>query len=246
MRYDDRTIPGTPHELTGPTPRTVRLAGNGLVFGILFASLLVLATVAIPSFCIHAVNQTHYRDALRSDGHDAIGVITKLRFGGRASMPSVKYTFNAEGKTFTGRALLSSDDQVRLDKSGPIAIRFLPTDPTINHPAGWEWSVLMEMPPIAILMLFGTCGAIYMTVLWRERKLARRGKPTAGVVANCVRKNRTYWVEYRFSTEDGAQVGGRGYYSTHREPNTGIWILYLPQNPSRNGPYPLPNYRVCG
>jgi YD repeat-containing protein len=182
--------------------------------------------------------------ALRSDGHDAVGVITKLRFGGKASMPSVSYTFSADGTAFTGRALLPSDVQVPLDEAGPIAIRYLPSDPTINHPADWEWSVLMEMPSIVVLTLFGTCGAIYMTVLWRERKLVSRGKLVAGVVANCVRKNRMYWVEYRFSTEDGTSIDGSGYYSTPQGANSSIWILYLPQNPGRNGPYPFPNYQV--
>jgi hypothetical protein len=242
-RDRNRAIPEIPRELVGSTPRKVRLAGNGLIFGGMFALFLVLAIVAIPSFCIHAIKQAHNRAALRRDGQDAVGVVTKMRFGGRASMPSVSYAFSANGKAFTGWAFLPHGP-VDLHESGPIVVRFFRADPKINHPVQWEWSVLMETPSIAGLILFGTCGAIYLASLYRERKLATTGIPADGIVESCVRKNRVYWLKYRFSTKDGKEREGKGYCDDPQKSGTRIWILYLPRNPGRNGVYPLSNYKI--
>jgi hypothetical protein len=46
-------------------------------------------------------------------------------------------------------------------EADPIAIRYLPSDPTVNHPADWEWSGLetMDLIPEVFMLLFTFSGS---------------------------------------------------------------------------------------
>jgi hypothetical protein len=133
-------------------------------------------------------------------------------------------------------------------ESDRILIRFLPSDPTVNHPDAWDWPLFLE-PIDTIIMssfyiFFGAMGCIMLAILYRERKLAREGRPAVAVVSTCARKDRTFRAQYEFRTEDGSSIEDSGYCSIQYEPGAIICVLYLPQNPRRNDPYPLPNFRV--
>jgi hypothetical protein len=54
-----------------------------------------------------------------------------------------------------------------------------------------------------------------------------------------------WWVEYQFRTEDGRTVKGGGWPENRLEIGATICVLYLPQNPRLNQPYPMSYYRVA-
>ena len=97
----------------------------------------------------------------------------------------------------------------------------------------------------AIFIVFiWICGLVALTMMLRERKLARNGTAVLGVVRNCISKNRMFWVEYEFRPEEGVLISGDGVSADQYETGTSICILYLAENHHRNNLYPLSNYRV--
>lgn len=135
-----------------------------------------------------------------------------------------------------------------LRESDHIFIRFLPADPTMNHPEAWDWPILLDPLGSIFLSCFiisiTIIGIAIITYLYRERRLVREGRPSVGVVTTCKPKNRTFWVEYGFRTEDGRSIDGSGYSSDPQENGSSICVLNLPRNPSQSNPYPLPNFYV--
>ena len=63
-----------------------------------------------------------------------------------------------------------------LHEADPIAVRYLPSDPTVNHPADWEWSGLeiMDLIPEVFMLFFTSVGVIALVALFRNRRLGRQ------------------------------------------------------------------------
>jgi len=153
----------------------------------------------------------------------------------RGRSPKVEYSFAVNGVRYGGNARLPNC-LVR-NKSDPIAIRFLPSDPSINHPDGWEWSPIegfYGVPYYAIGLGATIWGLAYSL---RERKLVRWGKPAERTVTNCISKDRWYEVEYEFRAEDGEYASGTSDCAESYEAGQNIWIVYLPKRPGRNYAY---------
>jgi hypothetical protein len=222
------------------------LFGDGVKFGIIAVSLLALVAVSSLWFCADAIKQIKQRAVLQREGREVVGEITRQRSGSRISVPSVSYTFTVNGTAFSGWAQMPQNLVGSLRESDHILVRFLPANPAINHPDAWEWSVLLNLESIVFMIFFAIMGSVVMVILSRERRLASEGMPSVGVVTICAPKDRTFWVKYDFSTEVGRSIKGSGYSSSRQEIGASICVLYLPQNPRRNHPYPLPNFRVEG
>lgn len=243
-RFTSCTLPAAPRELIGPPPRKVHLYRNGTKLGIIAASFLVFFVISSAWFCADAVRQIEHKTALQHDGREVIGEITEPRLGNRTSEPSVTYAFTVRGTAYSGRAQMPQNLAGSLRESDHILVRFLPSDPKINHPDAWAWSPILNLESVAVQILFAIIGGVIIAVLRSERRLASEGMPSIGVITICTPKNRTFWVKYDFSTEDGRSIKGSGYSLKSQEIGTNICVLYLPQNPRRNCPYPLSNFCV--
>src|ERR1700740_196274 len=153
--------------------------------------------------------------------------------------------FEAAGTSYLGKAEMPNYRLI-LHEADPIAVRYLPTDPTVNHPADWEWSGLeiMDLIPEVFMLFLTSVGIVALVALVRDRRLARRGRPAKGMVIDCIPGKSDFRVEYEFRTDDG--VPERGHSSSPDEYGAGarVWILYLPQKPQRNSMYPLRYFEV--
>jgi hypothetical protein len=79
-----------------------------------------------------------------------------------------------------------------------------------------------------------------------ERQLLSEGTPAMGVVTKCSIVGRgTVYLKYEFRAADGIAIKGSGSYASLQDPGAHIVVLYAPQNPRRNRPYPVPSYRVA-
>jgi hypothetical protein len=233
-----------PNEIIVPSPRKVEMYSTDAKYLISVAFIFIVVGAIICGWYIFDyLDQTRQRAALRIDGREAIGEVIRLTHE-RGGGSYVRYTFDVSGIEYSGKARISNDIGITLHESGTIIIRFLPSDPTTNHPYAWEWSVLMGLDSFVFGLIFMSFGSIQLIKLLRERRLAREGVAVLGVVKSCMRKNRKLWVEYEFHTEDGACMKGSSGSTDQYEAGTSIWILYLPKNHQRNHIYPLSNYRV--
>jgi hypothetical protein len=159
---------------------------------------------------------------------------------------SVVYRFSADGLTYSGSAPVSATPVpgTAFDKGDKIAIRFIPSNPGINHPSAWEWSPAVGWYFTAGQVFLWAMGGWALEVLRRDRRLAREGKVAAGIVTNCTRDDRWFRVDYEFRAENGESVKGHNDFKDERVAGARIWILYLPHRPRINHSYPLSFYSV--
>ena len=158
--FNSGVVPVTPRELIGPTPRRVRLFGDGVRIGmisaIFFAGVILMGIWS----CI----QIRHRAELQRDGLEVVGRVTGLGSGRGAGL--VKYSFTVNGTAFSGQAPEPENLVGRIGEFDHIRVLFLPENPAINHPEGWEWTV-MDTGWIAVMTIIAIFGSVFMTILWR-------------------------------------------------------------------------------
>lgn len=230
-----------PSELTGQLPRKICATGGGTQGTILGTILLSLAGVYVLWVGIDTAQQIQQRASLRRDGSEVTAEIEKLS---SSRKPSVSYTFTVNGATFTGEARVPDEKFGRLWGASSLPIRYLPADPTVNHPAAWEWSALTDLYLFFVPILFVVPGTAILLTKRMDRRLVAEGKPVAAAVTGCDRSKSGFIVKYEFRVEDGTMAKGDCWSQNRQEIGASIWVLYLPQNPGRNLLYPSLNYLV--
>jgi hypothetical protein len=247
-----------PSELTGPLPRRFEATGAGIHLARVAPALLALAIVPALWGGINAAQQMQHESALRSDSGETVGEVTRTLKGKTSDF--VYYTFSVNGKILTGNAEVPMDLRYDLRISRSLPIRYLPTNPDVNHPAAWEWSLvywrpqssdLVHLPGFSselqwlfVSLITGVIGLAFLVGLRRERKLIAEGAPATAVVTKCSRGTRgSFLVEYEFRTGEGRSIKG-SRSDSRREIGANFCVLYLPQNPRRNMRYPSSDYRV--
>jgi len=232
-----------PRELTGPLPRKVRLSKNGNRMAIAAVVMFALGIVLTLWIGVDRVQHLLHRAALRRDGRTTVGQIRRVWSSSRSMKTRVSYTFAVNGVLFVGDELVPHHLAVGLEDSDPLAIRYLPSNPAVNHPAAWEWSVDSDTFVVPIL-----CTGLVLflfTALHLERRLVVKGLPAVGEITKCAPAKRGgFSVNFDFRTEDGSVTKGSGWSSGRREIGERVCVLYLPENPKRNLSYPALNYCV--
>jgi hypothetical protein len=229
-----------PSELVGPTPRSVRLSGTGwlnLLAATFFFALGVAGTIALVKKVLHdAATQT----ALRLHGDQSVGQVTDIWTPRRL----VSYSFSVDRITLTGKAKVPTAILRSLHLGDSLTIRYIPTDPNINHPAGWEDS---PYSTLSLLFLPATPMFIGLMVVRRfpvQRQLARNGIAVRGCIEKTEwhgpskgQRNANY--TFRNVNNDEVEVGRCPSDYVYSDDST-CWVLYLPTDPSRNEIYPFP------
>jgi hypothetical protein len=216
--------------------------------------MMLLIGLAIGAlFSRNALRQTQHREALRDAGSGVIGndevVGTIDELNSYRSSHSVRYTLIAgDGAVYTGEAPVPNDMWPGLQVNGPLTIRYLSADPTVNHPAAWEESDFSIWGRLLSPSIFVVGGLFSLLTMRVDRRLIAEGTPAvATVTASSGPVGRSVWftVEYDFRTEDGTEIQGRsGRYGAGLEIGTRLVVLYMPQNPQKNGPYASAFYRA--
>jgi hypothetical protein len=230
--------PRIPEELAGPLPRRIRASENGLQALKVAAALLLVAVAGFLWGGSFALHQMQSRNALRRQSSESVAEIN------RAVRSEVDYTFTVNGKSFTGKAVIPGNIHIR--HSDRLAVRYFPPNPAINHPSAWEWSEIPGLePPLVPLML--VVPAIFLIFSLRnEARVLATGIAVVAVVTQCSRRGRGgYSVKFQFRTKENQVTVGGGIYQDRREIGQKICVLYLPQDPQQNQPYPSMNYRIA-
>jgi hypothetical protein len=233
-----------PSELLGQLPRRTRLSDRvGTVLGLTFFTTLGLAIFLWIG--IHTWQDMHTRDALRREPSEAAGVVTKMR--GLKAGYRVYYTFDVDGRSYTGDAKIPEKLGNSLRDSDPLPILYLPSNPDVNHPAASE-----EADPSVWIFVIGPSmlWVLSIAILLRlrmDRRLVAEGKPAIATITGYRRGARGgYYATYEFCTEDGLVTKGSGVpCDKDVKTGTNICVLYQPQKPRRNQMYQLLEYRVA-
>lgn len=244
-----------PEELKGPLPRKERLTGSGLTTSVYAWGLLIFAMAWAAWFGVDAARRFQHRTELRSEGREITGEIKRFWSPGRSPNWKIRYSFAVEGSSFGGKARvpkqLENDIGKGISENSPLPIRYLPTDPSVNYPVGWEESSGSIIEPLIAAIMFAVfLGMITLGLLLPfrfYRQLIREGVPAVGAVTKfSPRRGRTGpSICYEFRSDDGRTMSGTSAFNWVPEIGASVCILYLPQNPQKNQLYPLPYYRVA-
>jgi len=234
------SIPG---ELTGSSPRKLHLSKNGKRMATAAAVMFALGIFLTLWIGVDRVQHLLHRAALRRDGRTTIGEVRRVWSSSRSMKTRVSYTFAVNGVPFVGEELVPHHLAVSLEYSDPLPIRYLPSNPAVNHPAAWEWSVDSDTFVVPILC---TGLVLFLVIaLHSERRLVAKGLPAVGQITKCAPAKRGgFSLNFDFRTEDGIATKGSGWSQCHREIGERVCVLYLPEKPKRNLSYPALNYRV--
>ena len=205
----------------------------------------VLALVTVLWASVTTFQQLREREALRRDGRETAGEIAKLWSPGRGTHTKVRYSFTVNGILYTGEAQVPDRYIRSLRQSSVLSIRYLPANPAVNNPSDWEWSVFQKLNSFVAAVLMLVFGIVLFMPLQGERKLSANGAPVSGIITNCSMRGRGgFLVKYEFRTQNGTVMKGSGWSQNALETGASICVLYMPQNPNQNQPYPSPNYHV--
>lgn len=234
-------------ELVGPPPRRIQLTGYGITLAVVMAVLIAAAVIFTCFIASEAARQVQIRTALRGVGNETLGKIEKLHQP-YALKEYVDYIFIADSKTYRGTAIVPLEVYHMIKSASSLSIRYLPEDPALNHPVDWEWSVMSEWDPIFIVILLAGLGCLLFLVpqMRFERRVAAEGVAAVGVVTKCSVSGKGGFInlKYDFRAQDDLLVKGRRDFKTRQEVGAKILILYMPQKPKQNVPYPLSAWRI--
>ena len=111
--------------------------------------------------------------------------------------------------------------------------------------SSWQTETGFACVVIFFCVLVAFLGALMLRQFPMQRQLMADGIPVVGSITECgyIPRSRFY-VKYNFRAEDGQSWNGWGRCDHRRNIGDGVLVLYLPQNPRRNQPYPLDLYRA--
>jgi hypothetical protein len=234
-----------PDRLGFSSMRAVRLSGQGM-FLVGMAVFLVLGGIALGIFLAGKVRrETEQQRLLADQGITANAVIARhWRTGGKSSTDRVQYRFEYQGTVYTGNVRVPAKIWRGLTAGQTLQVRFVPSQPAISHPVGWESRPLPLWFPYLIAGMLAVLGFILWLVISRQMRLLAEGRPVPGRVTAVGRGRHGTVVRYEFQTLNGATMKGRS--ETRKLPLDGapVCVLYDPENPRRNALYPLPLVRL--
>ena len=226
-----------PAPLAKPVPRQTALWGTGHQAMALICLMILFAAGAWAFYGVRTLHNTNIRDTLRIQSSQVFADNWYLSKG------TVYYTFDVDGTSYSGSAQASG--AVPLPPHSLLPIRYQPSNPARSHPAAWEWSPTSDLPLALFPAIMLVPATVLIVALRKERWLLIYGTPAPGEITASVRGSKGgISLKYQFRAADGGVYAGSGPGASLKDPGTPIWVLYDPANPSRNQPYPAPNYRA--
>lgn len=241
----DSSMATLPPELARSRPRDVALTVSGWVVGSLVL-LMLLGAVAFPLLLMTLdAHQRAETASLRRDGRTIDAAIVRRWWSNKGNDRNVGYAFEVGGVTIEGHSTVPSSQWDRLQETQRIAVRYLPGNPAINHPAAWEPSLLGPWPPLALGLLSLAVGLVLGANMRRERQLLSDGRAVMGtVVSRRQAVGRRQPFRYQYQTDTGESVTRP--WSSYQSHSVGdpIAVVFDPDRPTRAIPYPGSLYRL--
>jgi len=233
-----------PDRLGYSSLRPVRLTGQGTALAVI-AGIMMIGAFVLGVFLVRTVRrEAQAQRLLDQQGVNAGAVITRLwRTGDKSREARVTYRFEYQGSIYTESVQVPISRWRELKVGAPLAIRFVPSRPTISHPLDWPWRGLPPWFPYPITAFVAGLGAFLAVRLARQMRLLAEGRPAPGRMTG-VRKVKTLVVLYEFELLNGTTLKGRAPMSKAPDSTQPLCILYDPENPRRNAVYPLPLVRL--
>jgi hypothetical protein len=229
-------------EINAMIPRKVCQSADtktALTFALFVFGIFAILT----AWYVHSkVREARQIEAVRREGLDAPARVTKVRSSRHGKW--VYYSFRFGGAVYQGEVF--SGDMIWDAHVGEnIPIRFLPSDPSVNHPTPWDLWVWSDLVFVTVLLVSFGAFARIVVFFYRERRLARIGWVTEGEIIACAPKGNSFRVDYEFFDENHTQFDGANENSDEYKSGSSIRVIYLRKNPKRNDTYPMSSYETA-
>jgi hypothetical protein len=236
-----------PDGLHRSRPRPVKLTSSGKVLLVLAIVLGIGAPAAGIALSLEARRQAENARLLREESAATEGRVIRL-WRGRddEKQPWMAYRFRGQGQLYERNAKVSLRLWRSLRVGSPVPVFYVPSRPELSSPFTTARAVLPPWVPfLAALLLAGA--AILVTLPIRiQRRLLSEGRPAPGLVTEHGntehgphgKGGRKYC--YDFTLLSGAIAKGEaGPCKNPPAIGSMISVIYDPESPSRNAPYPL-------
>ena len=189
-----------------------------------------------------ASRQADEQRLLRQQGVDTHGLVTRLWRNDENDQPHwAAYRFTVHRQTYQGRTELPHSVWKNLQVGSDLTVHYLPSDPGLSHPLGRAPKPVPLWVPWLVAGTLAAIGGLFTLPLRRQRWLLAEGRPALAVATRHVRTDKGTVTHYEFVALSGSVAKGRRGPS-RRPPLIGatFCVIYDPDHPRRNAPYPLP------
>jgi hypothetical protein len=216
------------------------LTGSGIAMAVLAGAMLLGAVVAGIGLNTTARRQAHDQRLLQEQGVIVDAQITRVwRSTGKDQQHLLSYRFTVQEREYVARKVVPPRIWQTLRAGSSLPVRFLPANPKVNHPIGWDDHPMPNWVPYLVFGELAVIAMVLAMLLRKQMQLLTEGRPAPGIVTGHRRTKNGTVIRYEFQLLNGATAKGRG--QSRRPPAIGapICVLYDPENPRRNAPYPF-------
>jgi uncharacterized protein DUF3592 len=230
-----------PPELAGSPPRPVRMTGTGVLLMVVALGMLLGGVI----LGLKLRNDSNARSAtvalLAEHGEETNGTVLRLwRTTGKNKSYRVRYQFGAQGQVYHSESEAPRGQWERLNEGAAIRVRYLPANPSINQPADWEPKQIAPWLVVAVPAFLAIIAFFNVIMLRKQRRLLEDGRAAPGVINKVTRTKNGKRVRYDFLLPGGLKEKGSGLLTRGTaEIGAVLTVVYDPDEPSRNAPYPF-------
>lgn len=234
-----------PAELERSAPRDVALTTGGRAL-ILLAWLLAAGAVAA-GVALHLEAQRQWEAAMEFErrGVPASAVVDRLwREKGDGKPAFAAFHFDAAGARIDGESRLRLSAWRELRTGSTVPVRYVPDNPRRFLVAGERRSRMPLVVPYIVSSILAAIALLCLAVVRWQRTLLSEGRAAPAVVT-AVRKTQGSSGEthremvYEFRVLAGTVATGKASASKTAQVGAKISVVYDPERPKRNRPYPF-------
>jgi hypothetical protein len=234
-----------PPELFRSAPRDVALTSGGRALVLL--AWLLLAGALTAGIVLRGVAQ---RQASASSDLDRRGVSTSAvvdrlwRKSSEDNPAFAAFHFDAGGVRVDGESRLPLRQWRRLSTGSTVPVRYLPDNPRRFTLAGQRRDQIPFAVPYVVSSVLAALALLCFAGIHRQRQLLSEGRSAQAVVTAVHTHKGSHGtthrtIVYEFPVLAGTRTAGKAGATKSAEVGTTISVVYDPERPTRNRPYPF-------
>jgi hypothetical protein len=234
-----------PAELERSSPREVGLTAGGRSLVVLAWLLAVGAVAAGAALYIEALRQSNEASDFDRRGVTATAVVDRVwRKSGDGKPGNAAFHFDAGGARIDGESRMQQSAWKELRAGSTLRVRYLPENPRAFVVDGRRRNRLPFTVAYVVSSLLAAGSLLCAAVVRRQRTLLSEGRAARAVVTTVTKNQGSHGeahraMTYTFPVLAGSTATGKAGTGKDTQIGTSIFVVYDPENPAHNRPYPF-------
>ena len=234
-----------PPELERSAPRDVGLTAGGRALIVLAWLLAAAAIGAGVALHFEARRQAHAAADFDRRGVTANAVVDRLwRKTGDGKPAFAAFHFEANGTRIDGESRMQLSAWRELRTGSTIVVRYLQENPRSFLLAGQRRSRMPFAVPYVVSFILAAFALLCLAPIRWQRRLLSEGRAARAVVTKVKQNKGSHGethraMDYQFRVLAGTIATGKGTAPKTAEVGATISVVYDPERPTRNRPYPF-------